>query len=304
MTKSFFYKIADHVLKVNAPVRFDLRKYLPSFKDFEIIELDSDDSVLLSVNISEDSIPSFESPVNVLADKSVVWGEGFFFGEVEGNYLTTMKSVDGRSKVGMLSSSEFRVSTIYLGDAEESYLNILSWFLMVVFGQGILPFHTVLIHASVVEHNQEEAYAFLGKSGTGKSTHSQLWLKYLKGFQLLNDDNPAVRVFDDKEVFVYGTPWSGKTDCYRDLKVRLEGFIRLRQAGFNKFSLVKDTESLISLLPSCTAIRWNKNLFNNMVNTIEKILSIIPMGVMDCQINEEAANISYNGIQLKTISYE
>ena len=33
---------------------------------------------------------------------------------------------------------------------------------------------------------------FQGKSGTGKSTHSGLWLKHIPGCELLNDDNPIV----------------------------------------------------------------------------------------------------------------
>ena len=55
----------------------------------------------------------------------------------------------------------------------------------------------------------------LGKSGTGKSTHSRLWLKYIPDTKLLNDDNPAVRIMDNNTIMIYGTPWSGKTPCYK-----------------------------------------------------------------------------------------
>lgn len=296
MSESLFFKIADHVLKIDIPLDFEVMHYLPSFRDFEI---DSTDvlSSLIEVVISYDPIPVSKENTKLLADNSITWGEGFSFEESPENYITTMKSLDSLSKIVMFSSKDFKKSIIYLTEAEASQSSMLSWFLMVTFAQGVLPYQTVMIHASTVERNGDEAYAFLGKSGTGKSTHSQLWLKYLDGFTLLNDDNPAIRIVEDGTVFIYGTPWSGKTECYRNLKVRLKGFVRLRQAQLNFFERKKGTDSLVLLLPSCTAIRWNKQLFSNMVDTVESIIAVVPVGVMDCLINQEAANVSFNGIK-------
>lgn len=304
MMQSVFFKIADHILHVKIPVDFPLMDYLPSFNSFLISDSDVNTISLLEIIISNNSVPEPVGKKVVLADNSPIWGNGFRFEEDDMHYITTMHMLDEASKVCMISSKEFRSSTIYLSNNDTACLNLIGWFIMVAFGQGVLPYKTIMIHASTVERNQEEAYAFLGKSGTGKSTHSQLWLKYLNGFTLLNDDNPAIRIFENHKVYIYGTPWSGKTSCYRDLKVRLRGFVRLQQAQINKFELKINTKSLILLLPSCTAIRWNKNLFNNMVNTVESIIKVVPVGMMECQINQEAANVSYQGIKLKTLSYE
>ena len=46
--------------------------------------------------------------------------------------------------------------------------------------------HILLQHASVIKR-KGKGYLFLGKSGTGKSTHSRLWLKYIDDTELLND---------------------------------------------------------------------------------------------------------------------
>ena len=48
---------------------------------------------------------------------------------------------------------------------------------------------TLVAHASVVSHIGS-GYMFLGKSGAGKSTHSQLWLDNMPDTELINDDNP------------------------------------------------------------------------------------------------------------------
>lgn len=86
----------------------------------------------------------------------------------------------------------------------------------------------------------------MGKSGTGKSTHSLLWMKYIQGTELLNDDNPTLRIVDGK-VYAYGTPWSGKTPCYKSLSYPVGGMVRLKQAPVNRFVRQQEVEAFIAL---------------------------------------------------------
>lgn len=90
-------------------------------------------------------------------------------------------------------------------------------------GKGIL-----LIHASTIRY-RGKAVMFLGESGTGKSTHSRMWLENIEGSTLLNDDAPAVRISADSTT-AYGTPWSGKTPCYRAEHYPLAALVRIRRA--------------------------------------------------------------------------
>ena len=48
-----------------------------------------------------------------------------------------------------------------------------------------------LLHSAVVEYGGA-AYAFLGRSGTGKSTHTGIWLKNLPSAKILNGDKPII----------------------------------------------------------------------------------------------------------------
>ena len=104
---------------------------------------------------------------------------------------------------------------------------------------------TTLFHSSVVSC-QGKAYMFLGKSGTGKSTHSQLWLKHIEGTELVNDDNPVVRIIDG-EARVYGSPWSGKTPCYRNIDYPIGGIVKLKQAPKNEIRRMKPVEAYVAL---------------------------------------------------------
>ena len=66
----------------------------------------------------------------------------------------------------------------------------------------------MLLHAAVLEYDGN-GYAFLGKSGTGKSTHTGLWLKHVPSSKIVNGDKPILQ-YVDPQFIVYGTPWMGK----------------------------------------------------------------------------------------------
>ena len=76
------------------------------------------------------------------------------------------------------------------GDCHTRYFGVENA-LMTLFAFAASKQGIALQHASVVT-NKGLAYLFLGKSGTGKSTHSRSWLSYIAGTKLLNDDNPAI----------------------------------------------------------------------------------------------------------------
>ena len=109
---------------------------------------------------------------------------------------------------------------------------------------------------------------------------------------LLNDDNPAIRIIDNK-VLVFGTPWSGKTNCYVNDVRLLKGLVRLKQAPYNKFEIRRNKEALLALLPSCSAIRWNSVLYSTLINILIEIISAIPVGELECLPDEEAAQICH-----------
>src|SRR5690606_36196540 len=109
------------------------------------------------------------------------------FEETKDLYITTVENLDTSQLDAwrMKSDREFQNSKIHVKNKELFDSNILIWLIMVAFGQRVLSNNTALIHSSVVE-NGEYGVSFLGKSGTGKSTHSRLWLAKNKGFNLLN----------------------------------------------------------------------------------------------------------------------
>ena len=146
---------------------------------------------------------------------------------------------------------------------------------------------TLLIHASLVRH-ENRGYAFTAKSGTGKSTHVSLWLRYIPNCDLMNDDNPIIRIIDGKP-YIYGSPWSGKTPCYRNIKAELGAISRIDRAKVNSVERLKPIEAFASLLPSCSTMKWDKDVFNNACNTITKIIETTGIYITHCLPDRDAA---------------
>ncbi|MBR6928682.1 MAG: hypothetical protein IKH61_00485 [Bacteroidales bacterium] len=154
---------------------------------------------------------------------------------------------------------------------------------------------TLMMHSSVTVKDGK-GYLFLGRSGTGKSTHSQLWINNLEGCELLNDDNPVLRVEENGETHVYGSPWSGKTPCYRNLDYPVGAIVDLHQAKVNKIRRLSIAEAYATMFTSSSGIRFLKELADGMHTTTEKIVCSVPCYSLDCLPNAEAAYLCYKTV--------
>ena len=151
--------------------------------------------------------------------------------------------------------------------------------------------HTVLLHASCIK-NKDRGIAFMGRSGIGKSTHSRLWLNYIQNSELLNDDQPAVRIQND-EATIYGTPWSGKTTCYKNKSVKLNAILCMDQKTFNKLIPIPKITLFAHLLSACSLIKTEKVTLSKITETLSEIVNRVSGGILQNKPEEEAALLSY-----------
>lgn len=157
-------------------------------------------------------------------------------------------------------------------------------------GLGVLE-----MHSSVVMKDGK-GYLFLGKSGTGKSTHSKLWLTHIPGTELLNDDNPILRLMPDSTARVFGSPWSGKTPCYKVKDVPAGAVVRLSQAPYNKITRLPLVQAYASLMASASAFRPIQELADGWHRTLEGLAAILPCYHLDCLPDQEAAELCYKTV--------
>ena len=151
------------------------------------------------------------------------------------------------------------------------------------------------MHSSVVMH-QGKGYLFLGRSGTGKSTHSRLWLRNIPDTELLNDDNPILRVMPDGSARVYGTPWSGKTPCYKAKDVPVGAIVRIEQAPENAIRRHRTLEAYASIMASASAFRPFAELSDGWHHTLEALAGSVPCYTLRCLPDDAAALLCHKTV--------
>ena len=165
--------------------------------------------------------------------------------------------------------------------------------LMLAFAFASNYHDSLLIHASCVAHQpvgEQElwGYPFIAKSGTGKSTHTSLWMSHVEGCQLLNDDNPVVRIIDGIP-YIYGSPWSGKTPCYRNMRARLGAVTSIVRDCENRAERLDTVNAFAMMMPACSSMMWDETLHENLCQTIAAIIATTPQYAMHCRPDAEAA---------------
>ena len=197
-------------------------------------------------------------------------------------------SRDGDVVCAMTCSADWREVNLY---ADSRYTRFaIDNAAMLVYAFSTASMKTLLFHSSVTVLGGK-AYMFLGHSGTGKSTHSQQWKAAFPEAELLNDDNPAVRIMEDGSVHVYGTPWSGKTPCYKNANAPVQALVQLAQAPENKITRLKLTQAYPYILASVSGLKVLPEMMDQLYETIAQLLETIPVYRLECLPNPAAAQL-------------
>ena len=162
------------------------------------------------------------------------------------------------------------------------------------FYEQLTCYNGIMLHASCVEY-EGKAYLFSARSGTGKSTHTHLWLEHLPGARIINDDKPAIRCIDGV-YYAYGTPWSGKNDESINVGIPIAGIAFLSR-GENNIKRIPGIKAL-KLFMDQTVRPRDKALMNNVLEVLNGVLTDVPIYEMSCDMSEEAVKTSYEAMRL------
>jgi hypothetical protein len=105
-----------------------------------------------------------------------------------------------------------------------------------------------------------------------------------------------VRYVDNK-LWVYGSPWSGKTACYKNEKYEIAAIVRLSQAPSNHIKRLSTLESYGALHPSFPpGFAYDNTLYEHIGNIIGECLTHTPVFHLQCLPNVDAALLCKNTI--------
>lgn len=159
------------------------------------------------------------------------------------------------------------------------------------FYRDLLNFGGMLLHASAVVVDGK-AYLFSAHSGTGKSTHTSIYLKLFgeRAF-IINDDKPAIRFVDGK-FYVYGTPFSGKHDISRNVRAELSGICFLKQSENNVISELDSNAAIMNIIEQ-TVRKLSLADMDKMLSLLDMLLKTNKVYMLECNMDDEAAILSY-----------
>lgn len=271
------YKVAGHTFTVSGQAEL-----FEQMKNYEPFECEGGEP-LFSLTEDSGAVPEYTEVFR----QEESWPRIICGHDALGNDVFEFR---GRTKFWgcLICSKDYREGRLFLTGRKSEL--VLDSALRLMFDLATAGKGTLCIHAAVVSCGGK-GYLFLGPSGTGKSTHAQLWLKHFEGTELVNDDNPVVR-----GGVVYGSPWSGKTPCYRNVSVPIGGIVRLSQAPYNEIRRLSGIEAYVDLAESVGGKVWDSRIAEGLHQTENKLASTVPMWHLECLPDEAAARLCHDTI--------
>ena len=212
------------------------------------------------------------------------------YGRAAEQALPYQTEVTGTPDITIISNPErLRENQPHLSLDDSEYISTGSSF----YAQ-LLKHDGMMLHSSCVVVDGR-AYLFTAHSGTGKSTHTKLWLKQFgdRAF-ILNDDKPALR-FEDGVWYAYGTPWSGKHDISRNARVPVAGIALVTRSQTNEIEPFGGMEAIAALMEQ--VMRPKTAQYRALVLEImDKLMSKVPIWKLKCNMEPEAAMVSYEAM--------
>lgn len=287
------YRVAGHLLCVEVKNCADGENLFPSFAPFALTEQPEAEEPVLHVTLDDAFEPATDG--KDLGEFESGDSTHHLLQQPDGGYQIMVYNVQHTLCSVMQCSPDFGKCTVALKTDVPALRSFgLGNCMMIAFAFSTLPQDTLLMHASVIRKDGR-GYLMTAPSGTGKSTHTYLWYKNIPGCDLMNDDNPVVRVIGGK-AYVYGSPWSGKTPCYRNVSAPIGAIVRIQQRPRNEIRPMNPVESLATLLSQVSSMKWDKGVYHRVCQTISKVLACTPMYELGCLPDADAARLCYETV--------
>lgn len=289
------YEVAQHPFTVTMSSEEPLWGGMDNYAPF----LSEGEEVLFNVEVCDsvlDVVLEGEKPIFTDRNQQVQILQITIFRATCGGWLFELTQIDDpRCRARIHISADYSLSRVELhGDVAQRAM-LLNNAVILSYMCATASRKTLLIHASSVLH-RGQAYLFIGRSGTGKSTHSRMWREVDGSVELLNDDHPILRAHDSGEVIAYGSPWSGKTPCYRNLSACVGGIVRIKQSPSTHIARQRGAKAYGSLFTSSGIRGWDQELMDHKANCIAQIIERVGVWELNCRADKEAAQCAMSNI--------
>lgn len=157
----------------------------------------------------------------------------------------------------------------------------------------------VFFHGAAISFSGK-SIMFSAPSGTGKSTHIALWRHYLgDDVKVICGDKPVLGFADvgaqKAWPIVYGSPWGGKEGWQSNVSAPLNGLCFIERSESNSIERVSPAEVLDRVMHQ-VYVPQDPDALINTLNIIDRLLSLIPIYILKCDISRDAVKSSFEAI--------
>jgi hypothetical protein len=161
------------------------------------------------------------------------------------------------------------------------------------FSDRVTELGGAVLHGSSISFNNQ-GIIFSANSGTGKSTHTSLWKEHFGDkVTIVNDDKPVIR-FYGKVPFMFGTPWSGKSNLNSNVQVPLRAIVFIRQSEKNSIERLSIRNSIFKLTSQISRPYYDEKIGMKTIESVEKLVQAVSIYSLHCNISHEAVDVVYN----------
>ena len=292
---AYYFRIAGLYVKIIfLPTQRNSVSLIPSFQPFACKEV-ADSDLFFQIDVDDNLRPVPKDQRSLIRDFDTGNGNIIVYQLTDGGYQYVIKDINGYSCALLITNKNFVHCHCALNGNYDMRSFGLNSVLMLAFAFAGASRSVLLIHASLVRH-RGWGYPFIAKSGTGKSTQVSSWLRYIPDCDLMNDDNPIIRILDDGKPYIFGSPWSGKTPCYRNVMAPLGAVTRIDRADKNWVERLNPVEAFTSFLPSCSSMKWDIDIYRKICDTVTRVVETVPIYTLHCLPDKEAAMVCNRAI--------
>ena len=292
---AYYFRIAGLYVKIIfLPSQRNSVSLIPSFQPFACKEV-ADSDLFFQIDVDDNLRPVPKDQRSLIRDFDTGNGNIIVYQLTDGGYQYVIKDINGYSCALLITNKNFVHCHCALNGNYDMRSFGLNSVLMLAFAFAGASRSVLLIHASLVRH-RGWGYPFIAKSGTGKSTQVSSWLRYIPDCDLMNDDNPILRILDDGKPYIFGSPWSGKTPCYRNVMAPLGAVTRIDRADKNWVERLNPVEAFTSFLPSCSSMKWDIDIYRKICDTVTRVVDTVPIYTLHCLPDKEAAMVCNRAI--------
>jgi len=152
----------------------------------------------------------------------------------------------------------------------------------------------VCLHSSTVML-EGGAVCFSASSGTGKTTHTNLWKDFIPGIEIINGDMGYL-LKDGGGYRYHSAPWCGTSGECMNRAVPLKAVVFLERSDENRIRKLSVPEAFMRLSARCFLPAWDGGLYVKSLAAAEDIAGGADCYLLECLPDIGAVKVCYHGI--------